>query len=346
MTGITKNILVEMYINQNMSSYEIAKYFGFKSKKPILSRLHSYEIPLRKHARCIEEIIGKEFGNLKVIRREFVRKKASYFLCRCKCGNEKIIARSHIAKSKFCCNKDAKCHIKDLAGKRFNKFKVISFSHTKNGHAYWNCRCDCGNISIEQGNTLIRNHKRSCGCEFDLIGRRFGYLKVINKSYIKHGNSYWLCGCRCGNTKVISRPQLVSGGTISCGCAKAYNEYKLFHIIKNIFPKNEVKLHQTFDWLYNNKTKGQQHIDIVVFDKENFPIVFVEYDGEQHFKPVRFGSISKEDSVKKFESQKLLDERKDKLINEFMPDVKFVRFNYFEPMSEQHIRHRIGKVGL
>lgn len=34
----------------------------------------------------------------------------------------------------------------------------------------------------------------------------------------KHGNSMWLCRCSCGQTKVISRSNLISGTTKSCGC--------------------------------------------------------------------------------------------------------------------------------
>ena len=60
----------------------------------------------------------------------------------------------------------------------------------------------------------------------DLIGKVFGKLKVIDFAYTKpcgvknpRSTTFWLCECECGNKKIISRPALISGLTISCGCA-------------------------------------------------------------------------------------------------------------------------------
>ena len=53
----------------------------------------------------------------------------------------------------------------------------------------------------------------------DLTGQRFNRLTVI----ARHGTnkfraSTWLCQCDCGNTTVVARSALLSGGTKSCGC--------------------------------------------------------------------------------------------------------------------------------
>jgi hypothetical protein len=53
----------------------------------------------------------------------------------------------------------------------------------------------------------------------DLTGQRFGRLRV--ESYVgfdRHQKALWLCECICGATKVIRCRNLLSGGTISCGC--------------------------------------------------------------------------------------------------------------------------------
>jgi len=53
----------------------------------------------------------------------------------------------------------------------------------------------------------------------DLIGKRFGYLKVLELSYInKTYHKYFLCLCDCGNKKIISQVNLISGDTVSCTC--------------------------------------------------------------------------------------------------------------------------------
>lgn len=55
----------------------------------------------------------------------------------------------------------------------------------------------------------------------DLSGQRFGSLTVISF----HGRSstgyyLWLCKCDCGNETLVSRNNLTTGHTQSCGCVQ------------------------------------------------------------------------------------------------------------------------------
>ena len=53
----------------------------------------------------------------------------------------------------------------------------------------------------------------------DLSGKVFGRLTVISQARIPGRKcSYWLCKCKCGNTKVIRGASLTRGHTKSCGC--------------------------------------------------------------------------------------------------------------------------------
>jgi hypothetical protein len=62
----------------------------------------------------------------------------------------------------------------------------------------------------------------------DLTGLRFGRLVVLAYSHERlSGNlriqsriTYWRCRCDCGNEKVVSRNDLTSGNTKSCGCLR------------------------------------------------------------------------------------------------------------------------------
>lgn len=57
----------------------------------------------------------------------------------------------------------------------------------------------------------------------DLTGQKFNNLKVIAYAYTNsHGETYWLCKCNCGNTKVVRRSHLINGTTKSCGCLMRY----------------------------------------------------------------------------------------------------------------------------
>lgn len=50
---------------------------------------------------------------------------------------------------------------------------------------------------------------------------RFGRYAVLKESgRNRFGDSLWLCRCSCGAEKIVSRGQLVSGGTKSCGGLK------------------------------------------------------------------------------------------------------------------------------
>ena len=50
----------------------------------------------------------------------------------------------------------------------------------------------------------------------NLIGKRFGRLEVV--ALVDAVQRRWLCRCDCGETSIVSRGHLTSGGTRSCGC--------------------------------------------------------------------------------------------------------------------------------
>lgn len=53
----------------------------------------------------------------------------------------------------------------DLTGKKFNRIKILSFSHMNKKHqSFWNCLCDCGKEFITRGSHIKENHIMSCGC--------------------------------------------------------------------------------------------------------------------------------------------------------------------------------------
>jgi len=65
----------------------------------------------------------------------------------------------------------------------------------------------------------------------NLVGCVFGRLTVI-ELYDKKNNRYrWLCKCSCGKEKIVSKHELSSGDTKSCGCLQKERaaEYQLIH---------------------------------------------------------------------------------------------------------------------
>lgn len=57
--------------------------------------------------------------------------------------------------------------------------------------------------------------------KLELSGKQFGKLTVLKrKGTNKHGKTIWECECDCGKHVVVVGSNLVSGGTVSCGCLK------------------------------------------------------------------------------------------------------------------------------
>ena len=56
--------------------------------------------------------------------------------------------------------------------------------------------------------------------EIDLIGKTFGKLTVINKSFTKKKRIHWRCKCECGKEKDVDSGHLRYDRTRSCGCAQ------------------------------------------------------------------------------------------------------------------------------
>lgn len=114
----------------------------------------------------------------------------------------------------------------DLTGKRFGKLVVIKRTIAPNNakEVYWECQCDCGNITNVRGTHLRQGKIVSCGCygkscnKKDLTGLRFGKLLVIKEVETETKGTSWLCKCDCGKEKVILGSSLRSGHTKSCGC--------------------------------------------------------------------------------------------------------------------------------
>lgn len=52
----------------------------------------------------------------------------------------------------------------------------------------------------------------------NLVGSKFGKLKVIKQSDTKNNKRYWECICDCGNKTIVPTSRLKNGHIKSCGC--------------------------------------------------------------------------------------------------------------------------------
>jgi len=120
-------------------------------------------------------------------------------------------------------------------------------------------------------------------------------------------------------------------------CYKWKSQGKLLEIIQIIYPEHKIyNNHKGFGWL---KNKMRMEIDIWVPHLK----LAIEYDGEQHFEPVKFGGISDEKAEGNFKLTQRRDRKKNKLIKEHPEDINyFIRFKYDEPLDKEYIMKKIA----
>lgn len=85
---------------------------------------------------------------------------------------------------------------KDLIGQKFGKVTVIKIDHKdKKGEIYWECLCDCGNLTIIRNSNLLNGHTKNCGClwkkhkqSYSRLYRKFCGMK--QRCYNPNSKSY------------------------------------------------------------------------------------------------------------------------------------------------------------
>lgn len=90
---------------------------------------------------------------------------ATIWRCRCDCGNEVFTPITQLVNGyKKSCGSLSNPPLKDYVGKRFGQLTVLGYWGKKDGMHRWECRCDCGNLTVV-GQTLLQTGKtKSCGC--------------------------------------------------------------------------------------------------------------------------------------------------------------------------------------
>lgn len=121
---------------------------------------------MRKRA----DLTGQKFGRLTVIREIETNNGHRKFLCKCECGNEKVVQMNHLksgnTKSCGCYRKErTPTNTIDIAGQKYGRLTVLKRSEKKVKYsAVWECKCDCGNIVDVATSDLKSGATKSCGC--------------------------------------------------------------------------------------------------------------------------------------------------------------------------------------
>lgn len=177
----------------------------------------------------LTDLTGQKFGRLTVISR-VKRDLGSWWLCRCECGTEKVVAASSLkaGHSKSCgCYRDDKLKARreDVTGQRFGRLVAESYEGTyaNGGNSRWKFKCDCGNTCIACLANVKRGSIQSCGC------LRVGAKKT--HGFSKTGNQVYRCWknikTRCTNEK--SEVYKYYGGRGISICQEWANDFMAFY---------------------------------------------------------------------------------------------------------------------
>lgn len=241
--------------------------------------------------------------------------KGAYWLCKCSCGNFVIRNYRNLNENKYfhscgCRQRQNNIPEYNLVGQHFNHLSVLRLNkiykienNLKEGIKYWDCLCDCGNITTVSTRNLLSGNTKSCGClrkitqyskikdlTHQTIGRLFVIgldLEAMKEREPGKTRAIWKCQCSCGKIISIPSSNLINGYTFSCGCIKTRSSGE--DIIYDILSKNNFNF--LFDSCYfkdlilanNSKRKSLGRYDFIIFNEEEKPIRIIEYDGELHF---------------------------------------------------------------
>lgn len=185
------------------------------------------------------------------------------------------------------CNKSKIFSIGDQLG----ELTIIDKKVDENNQIKYLCKCSCGTELLLTGTQL--HGRKTCGNHFDkndIIGKKFGKLTVLSATDLIIGhNRMYECQCDCGTKIHVSRNNLISGHTQSCGCIRSRGEEYISKLLKenNInFEKNK-----TFPNFYRENPANKSFFDFYL-PNEKYAI---EFDGQQHFLHHKFsGWFTKE----------------------------------------------------
>jgi hypothetical protein len=168
------------------------------------------EIKAIPSGRRFQDLTGMAFSRLAVL--GYAGKtndRKSLWLCRCVCGKETLASAGNLKAGK---HRSCGCWLNDvmpyqlveLTGMRFGKLTVLSRAtekKSKNRHAKWFCRCDCGDFTEVAGDALRQGKTKSCGCLSRPHGLSRGpehnsWRSMLGRCYYKKTNGYERYGGR------------------------------------------------------------------------------------------------------------------------------------------------------
>ena len=118
-----------------------------------------------------EDISGRRYGKLVAIGKAPSRNGRTRWLCKCDCGNEKVVTKEALkagkVKSCGCLRAIAPGQLyRDLSGLKFGRLTALEPTEKRDskGSVFWRCKCECGAETEVSADCLTSGNTISCGC--------------------------------------------------------------------------------------------------------------------------------------------------------------------------------------
>lgn len=174
---------------------------------------------------------------------------------------------------------------------------------SRSHETFWIAEClNCGNIASVRKTDLDRNPKSCNNCKGNFIsqtmretdssvwqiGDRYGLLTIIGKGTPKGNHTYVRVQCDCGSDPFEIRLDHLKGQShgspvLSCGClTESAGEFK----IRTILEQGNINFQREYRAI--DKNQKVMYFDFVILDENNNIIKAIEFDGDQHFRPIEY----------------------------------------------------------
>lgn len=94
------------------------------------------------------------------------KKDSNHYIAKCNmCDTVDEYKLYHLNRNKYVCSKCSRCYDLREVGKR-NRLTPIRYLYSKNGDAFWEFQCDCGEKTVVSAGSFLSGHAKSCGCYY------------------------------------------------------------------------------------------------------------------------------------------------------------------------------------
>ena len=269
---------------------------------------------------------------------------------RCKCG--KIFSRSFNSvhsNNSWNCKECTSLKMRNLFNLKYDEVKdTLSNNGLKILSDKYNNASDKIKATTKEGYIVFSSFSNLKNNSYDIFSKSNPYTIYNIKNFIKINNMNcellsneyidnkslleFRCEC-CGKTFKTSWNIFQGKNKTKCdSCSGKQSSYS--KLVESFLKENNIKYEKEYSF-DDCKYKNTLSFDFAILKDNGNIKILIECDGEQHFKPIRFNSISIEEANRKFRENKIRDSIKNKYCRN--KNIKLIRISYIQFNNNEYM---------